>query len=276
MRSIASIIISLTLFTTPSCTDEGLDPTTTDVVIIEGYLYAGQGIQDIKVSQLIPFITDEEETFEIADASVMIETQGQQYLLTHDPEAPGTYYYEYYEGADLEIVEGQTYRLSLEYFGKMITAASTVPSSPTGMEISTSEVEIAPILSFEDIFDRPSIEAIEIYWDNPTGDYYYVLVENIEVNPQDINQLDLGDGRNFSFVTEPTNLDVHNIRPFSLSQYGSYRVVLFQVGQEYVNLYETAEQDSRNLTEPISNVENGLGIFTSFNSDTVYFEVKRP
>jgi hypothetical protein len=32
-------------------------------------------------------------------------------------------------------------------------------------------------------------------------------------------------------------------------------------------------QDSRELNEPYSHIRNGLGIFTAFNSDTVYFEV---
>jgi hypothetical protein len=39
-----------------------------------------------------------------------------------------------------------------------------------------------------------------------------------------------------------------------------------------VNLYETQEQDTRKLNEPYTNIENGLGIFTAFCSDTLYFE----
>jgi hypothetical protein len=40
-----------------------------------------------------------------------------------------------------------------------------------------------------------------------------------------------------------------------------------------VNLYSSLNQDSRELNEPYSNVTNGLGIFTAFNSDTLYIEV---
>jgi hypothetical protein len=45
------------------------------------------------------------------------------------------------------------------------------------------------------------------------------------------------------------------------------------VNQEYADLYENRQQDSRNLTEPLSNVNNGLGIFTAFSYDVAYFEV---
>jgi len=35
-------------------------------------------------------------------------------------------------------------------------------------------------------------------------------------------------------------------------------------------------QDSRDLNEPLNNIDNGPGIFTSFNSDVLYFEVVKP
>lgn len=45
------------------------------------------------------------------------------------------------------------------------------------------------------------------------------------------------------------------------------------VNDEYVNLYNSLNQDSRELNEPYTNIQNGLGIFTAFNSDTLYLQV---
>ena len=83
-------------------------------------------------------------------------------------------------------------------------------------------------------------------------------------------------GGNFQFITEPTDLDTYTIRGMTLTQYGTHRVILYKVNDEYAELYEFQEQDSRYFNEPPSNVINGLGIFTAFNSDTIYFEVKKP
>ncbi len=77
----------------------------------------------------------------------------------------------------------------------------------------------------------------------------------------------------FQMVTRPVNDDFYEISPRELTHFGTHRVIVFSVNEEYVNLYETQEQDTRKLNEPFSNIENGLGIFASFSSDTLYFEV---
>jgi len=48
-------------------------------------------------------------------------------------------------------------------------------------------------------------------------------------------------------------------------------MILYRVNQEYVDLYKSRDQDSRNLNEPLTNIENGLGIFSAFANDSVYF-----
>jgi hypothetical protein len=52
-------------------------------------------------------------------------------------------------------------------------------------------------------------------------------------------------------------------------------VKVYRVNQEYVDLYENRQQDSRNLTEPLTNIKNGLGIFTAFSYAQAYFYVKK-
>ena len=72
-----------------------------------------------------------------------------------------------------------------------------------------------------------------------------------------------------SFITE-----TYIIRVFlPVQQYEMHRVKLFRGIQEYADLNENREQDSRNLTEPLSNFINGLGIFTAFSYGEANFEV---
>jgi len=252
------------------------DPNNTDVVIVEAYLYHGQPVENVKISQLVPFVVVEGETFSINDAQVSISWNNEQFPLILSPGDSG--YYHYPEN-DLEIRIGDQYEIQLSYFEKNVSAITSVPPIPVGLEISTDEIAIPPIQSIQDLRNNRNLNDLEVLWDNPNSDYYYIIVENIEVNPQPIDEngiLGNFNGRNFQFVTEPTNLDVYNIRGPVLSQYGTYRVRLFRVNEEYVDLYQTAEQDSRSLNEPLSNIENGLGIFTAFSSDSIFFEVTRP
>ncbi|MDN5202409.1 DUF4249 family protein [Fulvivirgaceae bacterium BMA10] len=270
-----NIILALSLFALLACDANEFDPNTTDVVIIEAYLYEGEPVTNVKVSQLIPFVAEEDASYAINDAEISIIWNDQHYPLTLSPGDSGYYHY---PGTELEVKIGETYRIELEYFGKLVSATTTVPPGPEGLVLSGTQFEVPPIESFFDLRNR-NIENIEIYWDNNDASHHYVLIENIEDNPSpvDVNNI-LGEFRrgNFQLITRPTNLDVYNVRGQTLDQYGTYRVKLFKVNQEYVDLYETSEQDSRSLNEPLSNVENGLGIFTSFSYDAVFFEVIKP
>ena len=154
---------------------------------------------------------------------------------------------------------------------------STSGEAPTGLLIGKEEIAIEQIVFGSGT--RPNFnnqnEPVDLSWSNPDNQFYYVLVENIEDNPESVF-VNLPFERNFSFITEPTSADAYLLETRTLDQYGTYRVVLYRVNQEYVDLYEQSGQDSRDLNEPLTNVENGLGVFTAFNSDTVYFEVVKP
>ncbi|MBC8181278.1 hypothetical protein H8E88_09140 [candidate division KSB1 bacterium] len=47
---------------------------------------------------------------------------------------------------------------------------------------------------------------------------------------------------------------------------------VFRVNQEYGDLYQSRNQDSRDLNEPLTNIVNGLGVFSAFNCDSVFFD----
>lgn len=270
MKSRALLIIIL-LPLIISCSDGTANFSVTEEVVVEGFIYSGNPVNSIQITRLIPFISEEGEDYSINDANAFIEWNGERYLLSPDPDSAGTYVY---EGDDLQILDGDSYTLSFDYFGESVSSTTTVPSKPVGLSISDSRLEIKQINEFQDLFEREELPRLEVYWDNPESEYYFATVENLESNPEEIITIDFGDNEpNLNFNIEPTNLDVFNVLPFSLTHYGRYRVVLFHVNQEYVDLYESGDQDSRNLSEPPSNIENGLGIFTSFSSDTLQFRI---
>jgi len=254
------------------CEDQVFDFETTDTLVIEAYIHDGQPVSEVNISQLIPLISDSSGSYEINDAAVRIEWMGSDYDLIPGTE-DGVYIY---PNNDLQINVGDDYTISVDYFDKITSATTTVPAKPTGLDLSTFDYEVPLIDDFEDVFELRDRDPLEVYWDNSAGNYYYILIENIESNPEEINQLDFGfDRENFQLISPPTNLDVYNLGPGDVTQFGTHRLILYRVNQEYVDLYDSSEQDSRNLSEPLTNIENGVGIFTAFSSDTVFFEVSR-
>jgi len=74
----------------------------------------------------------------------------------------------------------------------------------------------------------------------------------------------------------PINNDNYTLAPRrQLAFWGNYRLIIYKVNMEYVDLYESISQSSLSITEAPSNIENSLGIFTGINSDTIMFKVIR-
>ena len=259
-----------------ACTEEFKEAPYANTVVVAGYLYAGEPVTNIKITSLIPFNADSTEAFFINDAEIDIIYNKKAYRLELSPGDSGYYHY---PDDDLEIIAGETYEFRMEYNDEVINAYTIVPSKPVTLEISTEEIFIEPI---EEIFDlrNRTVGDMEVTWNNDNGEYYYILIDNVESDPVNIDSNGILEGflggRNFSFITQPTQFDIYRFRGMNLQQYGTHRVKLYKINQEYADLYETVEQDSRDLNEPLNNINNGLGIFTSFNSESIYFEVTMP
>ena len=272
-----SILYLISIFLiSQACTDETAESPFVNTVVVAAYIYAGQPAKNFKVTRLIPFNADSTDEFYINDAEIDIIHNEKPYRLILSPGDSGYYHY---PGEDLRILASETYELRMNYFGEEINAFTTVPEKPDGLEITTQELFVEPIYEFFDLRNR-NIGDVDILWSNDHAEYYYVLIDNVETNPTniDVNGIleNFKGGRNFSFITQPTQLDIYRMRGFNLQQYGTHRATLFKVNQEYADLYESNEQDSRDLNEPLNNINNGLGIFTSFNSDSLFFEVSVP
>ncbi len=240
--------------------------------VVEAFLYAGEPVDDIVLKRVLPFGSDQDTVQFIEDANLVIIHNGIEYLLEQVSDNPGHYIY---TGEGLAIIEGETYALSFEFGGLTIYAETTVPNTPEDVSISDSAIRIPQIETLQDLRDlRDNFEnTIDIEWENTSGDYYYITVSNIEESPEDIDPNSILPF-NFSFISEPTQLDIFPLRLFAhYQQFGLHEAKIYHVNEEYALLYESLEQDSRDLNEPFSNVINGVGVFTAFSSQTVRFEV---
>lgn len=255
-----------------SCTDEN-EPGGNDVVV-EAFLYAGEPVTDIRLKRIVKFNSGE-ETLYINDADVTIGYLGQAFALVPSPGDSGFYHY---PGLDLEIIPGQTYTLEVNTVGTFITSETVVPQSPTGLALSNNLIEVPKINSIFDLEVFGEIPEINVTWNNTEGVYHFLLTANTLENPEPLNEsgFDLAGRLSQILVSAPTLNDFDVIRPALLTTYGLHSVKLFRINQEYVDLFSSFQQDSRNLNEPLTNIEGGVGIFTAFSSQEVFFEVRKP
>ena len=98
-------------------------------------------------------------------------------------------------------------------------------------------------------------------------------MDNVEIDPQ---QIDTGIPffQNRRFISQPISRDNYIISFMNVTHLGRHYVKVYRVNQEYADLYGTSSQSSRDLNEPLTNIKNGLGIFSAFNSDSVFFDAR--
>ena len=243
------------------------------IPVVEAFLYQGSSVDDIKVTEVIPFGSSKNDN-EVNGLDIVISWNGSSFPLLNEKTGGGKYYY---PGEDLDIISGETYEINFIYDGEVVSSSTTIPYAPTRLNLSSNSLELPQLLDFWDIRDLRQNEnvRINVEWDNPNGDYYFLVIENIEPNPESIDVNNILNF-NFEFVSTPIQDNFFNMIPFiHYTQFGTHRIILYRVNEEYALLYETVEQDSRNLNEPFTNIINGVGIFSGFASDTVYLEINK-
>jgi hypothetical protein len=258
------------------CNNTPISQEFSQRIVVQAYLYAGEPVKDFYLTELLPYGSDEDSIQKINHAQVSVIYNDNEFLLSKGDEEG----YYYYSGSDLTIKEGEKYQLKIQYEDMVATANTVVPVPPKNLQISDSVLtyeRTAPVMGGGP--GQRDMSEIEITWNNDDNSYFYVLIENIDsVQESFFNSTDSLGGNNrpggfMRKITEPTQTNNYKIRPMELEYYGNFRVKVFRVNQEYADLYQSLNKDSRNLTEPASNITNGLGIFTAFNSDSIFFKV---
>jgi hypothetical protein len=256
------------------CTRESPVMPEAETVVVRAYLFAGEPVRDIRLSLTLPLGGGETEATPVNDATVSLVRNGVSYALAASGGDSGAYHY---PGTDLNVLAGDAFQILIRYKDQKIEAETTVPAAPDSVTISSGTLVLSDSISFGPPAGgsggRDSTEALTVAWKAEPGALYYVTVENIETDPDTIETFGpFGGGWMRRTVSAPSSEDRYRIGRSDLSFYGSHRVKVFRVNREYADLYGSRQQDSRDLNEPLTNIRNGLGIFSAFNSNVVYFD----
>ncbi|MDR1226238.1 MAG: DUF4249 domain-containing protein [Prevotellaceae bacterium] len=253
----------------------GCEPTLVaefqDKAVVESYLHAGNTPQ-VKISRLIPFRDDVSLSGEdINSLSITITDEDSGNSSTLIAQGEGVY-----ANSAFTIQEGHTYALHLPYNGFSVTASTVIPSKPVDMSLSSSTISVMvrPGIGSLSLSTKATNEPVEVTWANPDNSYYMVVVENIEATPTSIYDWDDDDDRpKPMFRMEPTQASSTQLSQQSFSYLGRHNIILTRMQPEYALLYQSQNNDSQSISEVHANVNNGYGIFTGLNSDTLQIRV---
>jgi hypothetical protein len=234
-------------------------------LVVNAYLFAGQPVSDIELTGTLPLTSPDSVGPPISDAMVSLTKRGVRYVLSADPSRAGFYRY---TGTDLTVGVADTFDLTVIDGGDTATATAVVPPPPTGLSLSATQLSIDSV-GFADT------GTLTVRWSNPDTNYFFAVITALDPSAGKIPVPGSGSGDfvSGSVTLAPTQADSTIIARPQLEYYGPQRVVLYRVPPQYAALYIARQQDSRDLNEPPTNIHGGLGIFSAFAGDSVFFDV---
>lgn len=256
----------LMLLILTSCSKDLITPLDPDsIAVVESYIVAGDSAIRVRVSRLLPFSTDTNEAIEYIPG-LTLQING---FTLSEPE-PGHYELDL---KDTGIQPGSSYTLKFLYASDTVSSSTTIPGKPVNFSLSDNVIYTDRITSTSGFIPGHG-DDIDATWDNEDGSYYYLTIQYLESTPDYINsamedvELPMEQG------VAPINSSGTRIGLRNLQFFGHYRVVLFRVNKDFADLYQHLTSNSNNLTNPVTSISNGYGVFTGMSSDTLYLEVK--
>ena len=271
---IASLFITVIALGAAAACDSDLAfaPEIPDTFVVQAFLFSGEPVTEVTVTGVLPIDADSTAAAApISDARIAIIREGERFDLRPTEGQPGRYHY---PRNDLMVEVGDVFRLETTHGERTATAETVVPVPPQGLSLSATGMA-PPQFGVRGGGLQPGAEdGLVARWQNSAGALHYVVVDNIEADPAPFAEGPFGGGFARRFVQRPTAGDSALVSARSLSYFGRHRVKLYRVNEEYADLYEGLNQDSRDLNEPPSNVRGALGVFSAFSADSAFFEVR--
>jgi len=257
----------LFMLITASCEQAEYTQEAADIPVVEAFLVPGQS-PVITITRIIPYAAEEGDTLAvpISGLVVFLKVKGLEYILTEDSAGSGNYHLD--ESSKL-INPGDTVEFHTDYKGTLIASSTIVPSAPASLTMSTD------ILYYTtgDPSTWLSAGEIDLAWDNPEEDFYYITVQNMEIDPTPLNEM--AENMPKFGSSSPSTGNQFRIGMRNITYFGTHQVIIYHVNHEFAELFDNPGMSTISLTEPPTNILNGLGIFTAMNPDTLYFEVKK-
>lgn len=264
---IFGIVLILTL---NSCETEEEQLAFNDIPVVESYLILTKPVS-VKIARKTPYdynVALSDENLDLLQVKILYDDQIRLIPSVGNGE---------YKDVTFIPQEGVKYKLEFEFNNQTVSSSTEILSKPVNFKQSVTQINMQGIDFSTRPPTRPAMpDPVKLTWTNDDNSYYMVVIENMESAPTAIN--DYGDreppGR--FFRNAPTQTNQYEIQSMHFQYYGRHRLILYHLNADYAALYNDTGNSSQNLTNPTTNIENGLGIFTGINADTLLVNVIKP
>ncbi|RZL12857.1 MAG: DUF4249 family protein [Pedobacter sp.] len=225
--------------------------------VVQGYLIPGNKIE-VKVYYQKYLDDTIAHGFPIKGLELQVSDGTNSVSLTETSDGVYTY-------SDTTFVkDAGTYSLSFNYLGKQIKAETIMPQKPVSFSSSAISQKV-PVFSFGT--EQEDFVPVIFRWLNTDGGYYMMVMANIDEYPSRINTRD---PRGYSnVVTILGQVSTYQTQQMTFRYAGNYKIKLFRINKEYVDAMNSSGGTSLNLTNPSTNIQNGLGIFTAMQGEVL-------
>jgi hypothetical protein len=245
---------------------EPTSPEDLNRLVVQAYLYADQPVADVYISSSFAIGSTDTAGPPVSAATVRLSRNGTVYTLSPVTDRPGYYRY---EGSDLSVLTGNVFSLDVQWGSQHATASTVVPMPPADIVTSADTVRVRVETGFGGMQRVVSDDSCVVRWTGSEGDLFFVALENVDSNAVQITSSSLPGMLGMGMPSQPMPQNHYRIRTESLRETGNHVVRVYRVNKEYADLYRSRAQDTRSLNEPLTNIQNGLGVFSAFASDSV-------
>lgn len=173
------------------------------------------------------------------------------------------------------IKTGNTYTMTFSYLNKEVSAKTTVPEKPKGLTISETVITIPQFSPGTDTLD--TFIPVYVKWENPNNSDHLLIMKNDEKYPSGISNGGWPGGFGGAYRDIEVNTGTQTtfeIDRMTFRYVGYYTLYLYTLNKEYVEILNVSNSSSLNLTNPTTNIKNGLGIFTAMQADSLRLIVR--
>lgn len=265
IKSILKRILFLAVISTAylACKKDGGDDSIADRPVVQAYLTNGQMVI-FKVYKQKGLL--DTASYGAAVTGLTVSFSNGSKSLTLKESSSGVYTS---TETDL-IVAGRTCSFSFAYNGTTVSGETLVPANP--VSFASSSIEQA-VPDPDPDSSTTTFTAVNFTWSNPDKGEYLMVFKNQESSP---NRIGSGFGRrnNYEDIEEYLGqVSSFKTQRMMFQFSGYYNVYLYHVNAEYNNIVNSSSTSSLNLTNPPTNIKNGLGIFTAMTRDSLLLHV---
>jgi len=296
MKNIYPIILSLAfiIFSCGEGTVEIGPSTYIPKIVIEGYVYPGKKVENIRITRNVPMAAVPGSSIILEDAVVKIMDvqSGIEYKLKYD----SAKFSFKYDGNDLIIGYDKSYKLTVSAVidGKTLQASSVTHVPKEGFRILQEESIVGSIKyrekdsegnpklfkvvfapSVGTSFYAISIVALEADINNFIYDNPYFEVEKKDLKEDfDTYKYQFKWLQNVKSTADKTFYDVEWLDTWF---YCNYRLIIYAADENFrlfAQTHKMVQEFDGNFHEPRMKIQgDGIGVFGSAIADTVYFQV---